>query len=618
MKKLLQYPQAAYVLIGLITFGVYANSLHNPFHYDDLHSIVDNPHVRDIGRIPSFFVDPTAFSAEADNAMYRPLLLATFAINYAISGYEVYSYHLVALGLHLGCVLLLGAVARQLLADQYAAYFAAALFALHPINTEPINYISSRSEILASFFFLLGLYAYLRPGHRRYLWVGLAFAGGLLSKSTTVVFPLVLVAYELICYRRLQRADKGLYALLAGVASLYLMMVWTFLKKAAITAPVRPYDQQLWTQVKAMVFYLQMLVWPARQNVDHQFLLSDSLFEPIAASASFFLLSLVFLAIYHARQHPIPLWTLAWFLIALMPASLVPLNVLVNEHRLYLPCAAFALVSGYAGLALGKRVGRQWVLALGFAVLLAASWKTIERNGVWQNEYTLWRDAAAKAPLMARPSIFLGNAYMRDNRVVEAVAAFKHVLRRDPGFYPAHMHLATLYRRLGRDQQAVDILKKGLHLDPTNPAMWSALAESYRSQSGWHQSLSAYEKAVELAPEDAALRNNLGNIYQVLGRAPDALVHHQRALAIAPGDAETLLNLGNAHLMLQQLQEALAHYQQAASARDDFAGAWFNMGYVLEKMALIERALSAYDRAVAIDPAYTSQVAARRRGIVAK
>jgi tetratricopeptide (TPR) repeat protein len=89
-------------------------------------------------------------------------------------------------------------------------------------------------------------------------------------------------------------------------------------------------------------------------------------------------------------------------------------------------------------------------------------------------------------------------------------------------------------------------------------------------------------------------------------------------LAIAPGDAETLLNLGNAHLMLQQLQEALAHYQQAASARDDFAGAWFNMGYVLEKMALIERALSAYDRAVAIDSAYTSQVAARRRGIVAK
>ena len=231
MKKLLQYPQVAYVLVGLITFGVYANSLHNPFHYDDLHSIVDNPHVRDLGRIPSFFIDPTAFSAEADNAMYRPLLLATFAINYAISGYEVYSYHLVALGLHLGCVLLLGAVARQLLADQYAAYFAAALFALHPINTEPINYISSRSEILASFFFLLGLYAYLRPGQRRYLWVSLAFAGGVLSKSTTVVFPLVLVAYELICYRRLPRADKGLYALLAGVASLYLIMVWTFLKK---------------------------------------------------------------------------------------------------------------------------------------------------------------------------------------------------------------------------------------------------------------------------------------------------------------------------------------------------------------------------------------------------
>ena len=87
--------------ILLVSFAVYANSLDNPFLYDDQHSIVDNPHLRDLGRVPSYFIDPTAFSADPENAMYRPLLLTTFALNYAIGGYEVRGYHLFSLALHL-------------------------------------------------------------------------------------------------------------------------------------------------------------------------------------------------------------------------------------------------------------------------------------------------------------------------------------------------------------------------------------------------------------------------------------------------------------------------------------------------------------------------------------
>ena len=90
-----------------LTALVYAGSLHHPFQYDDIHSIVENPHIRSLGNIPAFFYRPELFSADPRNAMYRPLVLVSYALNYALSGDEVWSYHLFNLGVHLGTSCLL-------------------------------------------------------------------------------------------------------------------------------------------------------------------------------------------------------------------------------------------------------------------------------------------------------------------------------------------------------------------------------------------------------------------------------------------------------------------------------------------------------------------------------
>ena len=162
MNRVMEKKWIWYLALICLPMAVYLNSIQNPFHYDDIHSIVDNPHIRQLGNIPSFFVDPTLFSAQEENAMFRPLLLTTFAVNYAISGYEVWSYHLVGILLHAGCVLLVWGIGRQLLKEDLAAGLGALIFGLHPINSEAINYISSRSEVLAGFFILLGFWGFLR------------------------------------------------------------------------------------------------------------------------------------------------------------------------------------------------------------------------------------------------------------------------------------------------------------------------------------------------------------------------------------------------------------------------------------------------------------------------
>jgi len=594
-----------FLALVCLPIAVYLNSLQNPFHYDDIHSIVDNPHIRQLGNIPGFFADPTLFSAQAENAMFRPLLLTTFAVNYAISGYEVWSYHLVGILLHAGCVLLVWGIGRYLLGDDLAAGFGALVFGLHPINSESINYISSRSEVLAGFFILLGFWGFLKYRDRRrgiILIVG-AFSAGLLSKSTVVVLPALLLAWNLVFEREGLRKNGKLYGLLGGVFALYLGMVWKFLEKATLGEPVRSYSEQIWTQVKAGVFYLKLLLWPSGLSVDHQFLISDSLFDPFAASAFLFLISLAWLSWYHRKRHPLPLFLLIWFFAALAPASLVPLNVLINEHRLYVPSAAWGLVLAYVFALLRDR-GGAWIRGRevgALIILVACTWATWERNQVWKDEYSLWGDAAAKGELMARPFIFLGENFARDGRDKEAQDAFEKVVQRDPGFSPAYASLGKIYRENGQIAKAEMVLRKGVEVDLENPDLWEGLGEVYKDLERWEECVEAYGEAVALRPEDDGLHNNLGNAYQMVGRGREALSHHRRALELNPEDARTYLNLGNASLMLGDYQGALAGYRKAVEMDPRFAGAWLSLGNLHERLGQIGAALAGYRKAVEMD-----------------
>ena len=157
-------------VLTIVVCATYANSLQGSFQYDDFHSIVRNVSVRDLGNLPAFFTDPETFSADAAKAMYRPVLLSSFALNYALHGYDVAGYHAVNVILHLTCVLLLWRLARCLTTTG-PALAAALLFAAHPLTAEPVNYISSRSELLLGVFFLGSLWAHCEAGPRGFLRV---------------------------------------------------------------------------------------------------------------------------------------------------------------------------------------------------------------------------------------------------------------------------------------------------------------------------------------------------------------------------------------------------------------------------------------------------------------
>jgi Tfp pilus assembly protein PilF len=342
--------------------------------------------------------------------------------------------------------------------------------------------------------------------------------------------------------------------------------------RAVVEAPVRGYDEQLWSQVKAFIYYAKLMFVPRGLSVDHQFQLSSSIVDPYAASALALLASISVIVWRLGRRWPEAPFYALWALVGLLPASLIPLNVIVNEHRLYLAGVAFAIA---CACLTGRSQTRPAVgRGMGTAIVLLAV-LAFQRGDAWASTESLWEDAASKGPAMARPWFLLGTEYLHQGRIGEGMAAVERAVERDPNLLAAHVTLAETAR-----QQAF-------------------VADADRSW--WERSARAYERAIELAPDDLSLRGNLGNTYQELGRADLALPHHRRATAMDPANPETRLNLGNTYLMLDRLKEAEVEYGAVLELAPEYSEAWRNLSVLYTRSGRAQDAAQAAAAAARIE-----------------
>ena len=185
-------------------FGAYLSIFPGDFHYDDFHSIRNNTWLVNASNIPKFFASPVYFSARPRAAMYRPLLLVSYALDYQVYGWRAWGWHLTNLLLHLLNVLLIFALVQRTFRKERLAWIAGLLFAFTPVAGENINYLNCRSSILFTAFMLAGLLAAARmleareQGKSSAGWIALAnvlFAGGVLSKDSAAVFPAMAFLY---------------------------------------------------------------------------------------------------------------------------------------------------------------------------------------------------------------------------------------------------------------------------------------------------------------------------------------------------------------------------------------------------------------------------------------
>jgi tetratricopeptide (TPR) repeat protein len=530
----------AFVFLLVVGALVYANHFQNAFQFDDFHSIVENPSIRRLDAWRSWFTDLGAFSVLPENLNYRPILLASFALSYRISGPEVWGFHLLSWLVHVGAACLVFVIARRLFAGfqrsgpsaDFLALFAATIFLVHPANAESVNYLSSRSESLAAFWVLLAFIAFLAADDARArgrtlgaallaAGSGIAFIAGLLTKEIAITFPALVAWYAILfgdgsrsVIARLRRRWIALTGLLA-ITLTYL--VW----RAALIPPevVRArssVDRSTYfvTQIRAWAHYLREFFWPAGLHVDNtDFGWSTPLADPRVLVALAVIAALAIVLFRFRHRVPLAGFGAGWFWIALLPAaSVFPLAEPVNGHRAYLANAGLAIavaaVSGAALAALNlSPAARRSVLpaALAIAVLVlgAATWK---RNQVWHSPASLWADAVAKSPGNGRAWMNLGLTELAAGDTAAAGRAFDRAVERTPRYALAYVNRA-IWRRLTRDHEgAAADTEASLGLAPDNIFVRYWAARHYADQGNLARAAEHLDRARALSPSHVESR----------------------------------------------------------------------------------------------------------------
>ncbi|MFN8545552.1 MAG: tetratricopeptide repeat protein [Candidatus Binatia bacterium] len=577
------------ILLAVVIAAAYANAFPGAFHFDDWHVIEENPHVRSLASIPRFFVDPDTTTILHENKDLRPLLMTTFALNHAVSGRDPSSYLAVNLALHWLATLLVFRIVRDHLwlgeAALPVATAAALIVAVHPLNTEPVNYISARSALLTAVFYLGAFDAAVR---RRALLAVLLLAGAMLTKAIAVTLPLMVVAWFVIARRRVPWALVASLAATAGAGILYrrlLLPPWVV--AAARQAGMTPWTY-LMTEWSAYLYYLRLFVWPDALVVDRiDYPIAHTFFSLQAAGSLAVLVALAVLAWRAHRHLPALGFAAVWYGIALAAESSVfPLAEPVNEHRPYLGMLGLATIAALA-LHAAVRVAPARRRRAAFATLVglvcaALGLATVARNRVWVDDLALWRDATRKAPRNERAWLNAGHAAMlrghnrlarrlllqghrlspcyaylqmnlsaleaREGNTAASLRWADEAVQCNPGLALAHYHRALAFERLDRGDEALAEYQQTVAIDPVHFAAWLAQGRLLEQHGQWAAAAAAYDGALAANPGSAEAAMLAGVLYQhrlgdgvralerfdgVLRRDPGHYgAHYQRAVAL--------------------------------------------------------------------------------------
>ncbi len=626
---------------GLFVLAVvlYSPALGNGFHYDDFHSIVNNPHVRSLERIGDFFVDPSLFSQNPESAMYRPVLLTSYAFNYLVGELDPTWYHAGNVLLHGVNVALLYGLLLALGMPSAQALVASLMFAVTPLNSETVNYVSSRSELLMASFLLASCLCYVRSTKAEFhrgVWFFISVASAtlaILTKSVAVITVPLWVLCDWLSTGSWHSAwgeRRRHHLAMLGLIGVYLAYSRSVIGKA-ILSPIRDLDVQLWTQAKSWVYYLTMLPFPVHLSVERQFVASRNVMDGPVMVAGLMLISLAVVLLVGSRLtgkpatrpsaiHSAATWVrfgVVWAAITLLPSAIVPLIVLVNEHRCYLASAGAATV--IAGCLAGLRSRQGPVTVIVCIWVAVAVCLTVAREEVWKDEVSLWRDATAKGPLMVKPHQRLAVALERAGAVDEAEQFYRKAIELRPAHVSSRNNLGHLLMRAGRSAEAEQQFRVLLGYSPDSIPVRLNLASLLLRQGKWQPAKEEYEAVLRYGDADGFAHGRLG--YIALQHQADparALDYYKQGIALAgSGDRGRLLvGKGAAYRALGQFSEAERSYRQALVADENSVDVWFNLGNVLRDLMRPSDAIEAFRRVVEIEP--NGSLAARAKEQIAR
>ncbi len=670
-------------LLVMALLLVYSNHWHNSFHFDDDHAIVRNVFIQRLSNIPQFFKDATTFSILPVNRSYRPVLTTTLAIDYALAskfagdGLDTFWYHVSTFGFFLLQGGLLFFFVRRILeivaegddapasnshkakklpkvagsaaefnTASWMAFFTVAIYMLHPAAAETINYIIQRGDSLSTFFVILGFVMYqFYPGARKYYLYLIPVAIGSLTKPTALMFAPLLLCYDILFEQKRSLLEFGWLRSrtfrTAVIPSLMLAIALYFLGRHMEAGQFQPggvsFYRYVITQPYVIMHYVTNFFVPLHFSADSDWGPFESILDARSLMGFVFLgllIAAVFYSSKFARWRPLS-FGVAWFLIALIPTSFVPLAEVTNDHRVFFPYVGLSLAAVWTlYLILQPRIQRSArpLVAVGvLAVLCGFSYKTHERNAVWHSEETLWRDVTIESPKNGRGHMNYGLIFMARASYDTANAEFTKGLECWPYYARLHLNMGILKNAMGDPAAAEQSFARAIQLMPDLAENYYYYARYLDQRGRKDQAMENLRKCIQLVDANMDARHALMPLLYDASRTAELKQVASRTLELEPGDPEATKYLGLAQsgkmplesivarsagftkpgefldLSLQyyragEYAQCIAACQRALKLKPDYAEAWSNICAAYNMLGNFEEGKRAGEEAVRYAP----------------
>lgn len=514
-----------FLFLIILVLSAYTNSINNAFVSDDIDGILKNPNIGNLSQIKN---NPRDFL----NVFIYFLLFKIGGLNPAIfRSYNIF--------LHLLSTFLVFLIIFKITKKENISFAVSSLFAVHPLLTEAVTWISGRPYTQYTFFLLLSFYTYLNSSRKKILFL-ISFFGyifGLLSSEKAIIFPLIILAYEFFLGNIKTNWKKILsFFGVLFVGGLYFASKVPERIQAVISQSAGSAGGMLnpLTQVPiAISSYIESILWPSYLTLYR----SEMTYTQTSYIVRLIATILIFLAIiYFYKKNRIIAFFISFFIISLLP-TMTPFGIswIVAERYIYFgSIGIFFTICYFFFKAFEKHNLKNYTFIVLGIILIALTARTIFRNIDWKNEDNLWEATAKTSPSSQNTHNNMGDVYSRRGDFENAEKEFKKSIEINPRYAEAWHNLALTYQKVGKIEEAIQTYKKAISLKPELWQSYENLAVIYFNENNFKEAKKVILSLIKINPQNANYYVNLGIVEAKLGDQVAALTNLKKALLIDP------------------------------------------------------------------------------------
>lgn len=542
------------LLLAALCLVTYLNVLGHGFISDDIPSIVDYPYLG----------DPLRALREINGSNFL------YSLIFLVFGKNAMVYHVVSLIAHWVASYLVFLFIQVLTKDPRLALFSALIFAVHPVHTEAVSWVSASSFIFYTIFFMLtflAYHSYLEDRQRLYLLATLLCYGGAAFFFSYGVLILLVVLFVYTTYIRQQKISWFYLAFLA-IGGLFIWVMRGFIVARVGISEGSRSDLRVIVP-DSLTQYLYLLFLPLKLTFYHEGGVMSSFY---LWGSRVFALALLTVVPFWLRRCRLAVFFLVFFL-ASISFSLSPIQIAwwIAERYVYLGSIVGCILWGYLIIWAERKTGIKNLARVLLVLLLGLfTVRTILRNEDWCNPPTFWAATVRASPQSPMAHNNMGDVYFQQRNWEGAISEFEMARKLKPRYAEATYNLALVYLDLGDLAQAESHFLEAAVYDPDFFAPHNRLGEMYAKQGWFDEALVELTRAEELGPDEASVRHNLGTVYQAKGDLERARRSYLEAVRLDSRSYMSFYELGKISYQVGNTEEAKIYLEKAVAIQPDY------------------------------------------------